>query len=456
MPEHYQLRLGNGSQLVVDHDDLIAWLLDDGAMVQPPGSSTWRPLAEFLAEADASRLAKPAKLADLPAIPLKPLEEPEQKPVPPPERWLEQRAPLFEEITKSDSRASGLLARAARLYESAGDWMFRRFKRKPAPPAVVSFEAPVPVVPPEAPPPAAAPPRPEPPTPPPLPVVDIPPPPVRTEPPVPVVASPRKPERTGPPTPFDELPILRFRDSDDVRIERPAPERKGPPPTTQDLPALQFADSDEPEDRFEEDVYQGERWSTIAWLWLKRIVLIGGLAAGAVVAVRTWATWWPRAQVAGVTVFSEVDKRAQQSTVNKLRTQALEKAVEQMPHVSSDTILLVMSTSVSGTLEPPEIFRRAYEAEERGMLALTSDEAQELRALRRQILLALSANDRETALDYDRVRTHRVPFPFEDSRVLEAFARGTRTLPPESRERLQALTGKAVAAGLETVTASER
>jgi hypothetical protein len=282
---------------------------------------------------------------------------------------------------------------------------------------------------------------------------------VRAEPPVPVVASPRKPERTGPPTPFDELPILRFRDdTDDVKIERPAPERKAPPPATQDLPALRFADSDEPEpeDRFEEDVYQGDRWSTIAWLWVKRIVLIGGLAAGAVVAVRTWATWWPQAQVAGVTVFSEVDKRAQQSTVNKLRTQALEKAVEQMPHLSSDTILLVMSTSVSGTLEPPEIFHRAYEAEERGMVALTSEEAQELRALRRQILLALSDNDRESALDYDRVRTHRVPFPFEDSRVLEAFARGARSLPAESRERLQALSGKAIAAGLVPVSAEER
>jgi hypothetical protein len=127
-----------------------------------------------------------------------------------------------------------------------------------------------------------------------------------------------------------------------------------------------------------------------------------------------------------------------------------------MPHLAPDTILLVMSTSVSGTLEPPEAFRRAYEAEERGMLALTAEEAQELRALRRQILVALSANERETALDYDRVRAHRVPFPFEDSKVLELFARGTRTLPAESRQRLQALSGKAVAAGLGPVSAADR
>jgi len=46
------------------------------------------------------------------------------------------------------------------------------------------------------------------------------------------------------------------------------------------------------------------------------------------------------------------------------------------------------------------------------------------------------------------VRARRATFAFEDRSALERYARGARALPPESRERLQALYGKAVAAGL--------
>jgi hypothetical protein len=229
-------------------------------------------------------------------------------------------------------------------------------------------------------------------------------------------------------------------------------ESPGPTPPITETPVLRFADTHDVEsERVEEDAYQETRWSGIAWRWLKRIVLVGGLAAGGIIAARTFETWWPRAQQYGMTVFSEIDRRAQSNTVNKIRTQALETAVEQMPHLAPETIGLVMSTSVSGALDPPEAFRRAHEAEEHGMPALTDNEAEELRALRHQILEALTANEQETVLEYDRVRAHRVTFPFEDRKVLDLFARSARTLPAESRERLQALSGKAVAAGLGTV-----
>ena len=41
-------------------------------------------------------------------------------------------------------------------------------------------------------------------------------------------------------------------------------------------------------------------------------------------------------------------------------------------------------------------------------------------------------------------------FPFENPHVMELVARGARALPPERLERLQALTHKAVSAGIES------
>ena len=50
---------------------------------------------------------------------------------------------------------------------------------------------------------------------------------------------------------------------------------------------------------------------------------------------------------------------------------------------------------------------------------------------------------------YERIRTGRELLSVsEDVRVLALFARGVRSLPPEKRERLQALLGKAIVAEL--------
>jgi hypothetical protein len=56
--------------------------------------------------------------------------------------------------------------------------------------------------------------------------------------------------------------------------------------------------------------------------------------------------------------------------------------------------------------------------------------------------------------EYDRARSQRVVFPFENPHALELVARGARAMPSASRERLQALLGKAVAAGLGAPAAS--
>ena len=76
-------------------------------------------------------------------------------------------------------------------------------------------------------------------------------------------------------------------------------------------------------------------------------------------------------------------------------------------------------------------------------------EAEELRALERELLGTLSRTEAERVREYDRTRARRAIFPFENPHVMDLVARGARALPPERLERLQALTHKAVAAGLD-------
>src|SRR5258708_8297271 len=60
---------------------------------------------------------------------------------------------------------------------------------------------------------------------------------------------------------------------------------------------------------------------------------------------------------------------------------ALQAANEQLPHLAPETIELVMSKSLAGVLDPPEVFARAHDALDRGRAALTAGEAPALRAL---------------------------------------------------------------------------
>jgi len=68
----------------------------------------------------------------------------------------------------------------------------------------------------------------------------------------------------------------------------------------------------------------------------------------------------------------------------------------------------------------------------------------------------LRPTERERLREYDRVRGRRPPFAFESRGALEIVARGARALSEADRERLQALTGKAVAAGLGAPADSEQ
>jgi hypothetical protein len=219
-----------------------------------------------------------------------------------------------------------------------------------------------------------------------------------------------------------------------------------PPAPISELPILRLAVIDDPKEA--EDIYEGEGVVHPAWLWTKRIVLTAGLVAGGVMAALTWETWLPQAAQRGRILATKVDKYAQSRDQAERRRRALQEAGEQLPHLAPETIQVVLSLDPEIVLEPPQVFRVAYDAAERGLSALVPGEAQELKTLRSTLLGTLRPAERERVREYDRARAQRVTLPFEDRDVLELFARGAGALPSRSRERLQALSGKAIAAGL--------
>jgi hypothetical protein len=220
-------------------------------------------------------------------------------------------------------------------------------------------------------------------------------------------------------------------------------------PPISELPVLRLADTHEREevaDIFEAE--DGESFFPIAWLWTKRVVLLAALVAAGVYASLTWETWFPMAAVVGQRMFAGIDNIVRSRDQAERQQHALLVATEQLPHLSPQTVRLVLSGSPTGDLDPPEVFRLAWEAADRGLTALTPGQTEELRALRGQLLATLRPTEHGRILEYDLARAHRATFAFEDRRVLDLFARAARALPAPNRQRLQALLERAVAAGL--------
>jgi hypothetical protein len=223
-----------------------------------------------------------------------------------------------------------------------------------------------------------------------------------------------------------------------VTAPRPAlPEPLKPPPTLAELPSLRLAP-------LEEDRGQKRPWP-------KRQLLTVAAVLGGLGLVATALAWLPRpewftrkAPVAPAPAATP----SLQATAPTLPPE-LQLAAEQLPHLAPETIRLVASTIDLGRPpDPPEVFRRADVAANRGASTLTEDEARELRSLKSAAVGALRPMDRERVLAYDRVSVGRDLMLGEDARVLRLYARGVRTLPAPRRERLQVLLGKAIAAAL--------
>lgn len=228
------------------------------------------------------------------------------------------------------------------------------------------------------------------------------------------------------------------------------PVQVAPPPITS-LPVVPLAPSREPRERH--DVYDGDEGISIAlgplWQWTKRLVIWGVLVFAVVYAVREREVWFPKAADVGQEVFREVDRQVLSHEREEKRRQALAAATARLPGLAPETILLVFDRNPQGVEEAPEVFQVAREAADRGRDALDAQEAAELRELERQVTAALSTTERNRVAEYDRTRARRVIFPFENPHVMELVARGTLALPEDRRERLQALTHKAVVAGID-------
>jgi hypothetical protein len=410
----FKLRLGDGTMLVVDQDGLATWLIDDKAMAQPAGSRQWYPLKDVVAEVRIAVRAEEAARAKAAAPP-----KTEASPVAPP-------------------------AAAAPPKTEA---------RPVAPPATVAPPKPAPRRAPEAEPPPAVPLRG-------LAELEPGPPPGVTP-----LAEATMPRAAAP---TEDVPVIRLKPLDD----------------DDKVVLQQEQDLDELEEIVEEDAKGWPKAKAVleakaqpivdtatAWVvregwreipgkvaaaaketrstasraprsWRRGAAVVGGLAVAVIAVLLTRSLWSPAPP-------PKVVYRPPPSVPTPVPEASLspqvQAAVNELPHLSAQTVQRVMNT---GVFEPSEMFRAAHAASRRGLDALTADEVLELVRLERAALAGLRSGDRARVRAYDRISAGRDLLAGEDARVLRLVARGARTLSPPRLERLQALLGKAVDAGL--------
>jgi hypothetical protein len=129
--------------------------------------------------------------------------------------------------------------------------------------------------------------------------------------------------------------------------------------------------------------------------------------------------------------------------------QAVQSAVEGVPHLSQSAAEMVMSSSDAKVLPPETAFRRAFELADRGVPDLTPAESRELGSLVASACANLSARDRTRLMTYfERVRQHRLTTPDEDREMAALMKSGVGRLGAQSRTRLQDLYEKAIRSGL--------
>src|SRR5712691_4938838 len=204
----------------------------------------------------------------------------------------------------------------------------------------------------------------------------------------------------------------------------PRPEPLKPPPPVSELPSLRLAPLEEG---------RGQRSP-----WPKRQLLIVAAVLGGLGLVATALAWLPRLEwlTRKATVAPAPAATPSLQAPEPPLPPELQLAAEQLPHLAPETIRLVASTiDIGRPPDPPEVFRRADVAANRGASALTQDEARELRSLKSAAVGALRPVERERVLAYGRVTVGRDLMLGEDARVLLLYARAVRTLSTARRER---------------------
>jgi hypothetical protein len=482
MARQYKLRLRDGTVLAVDHGGLRTWLIDDKAMVQPMGSRVWRPLREVLAQESvavhAPRHEPPPQARtiadeDIPLIPVKPLVEaatprapatPPPRPAPPPPPPPAPPAPRSAPPAPAPRPAAPPRAPASPPARAAAP-LVPEAPPQPAPPSladlpIIPFKAPDPEPPPRVRVSAAAPP----------PALD------ETDlgaelalviqrevaegkaviideseleeivivedgdapgarPPAGKVVADTVSAWTTWLVPRAQRALSAVRTGTAAALAKVAAARRRAAATRAAAPAAAPAPPRKP-------------------LQLKRVAPLAGLVAVALVAAATYSLWIPLLEGLGsskATPPAAAPAPAASPTLDPSLPSEVVAAIQQMPHLAPETVQLVVATSPFAGPEPPEVFRRARAALRRGASALTAEEAQELADLERAVLSRLRPIERERLQAYDRVTTGRELLSDEDARVLGLYARGARGLPAPSRDRLRALSAKAIGAALRPV-----
>ncbi len=228
--------------------------------------------------------------------------------------------------------------------------------------------------------------------------------------------------------------------------EAPARDVRQPPPPLSALPTIPFAP--------DEDALKAAalaRAPRRKGTWVVRGLVAAGVVTVAIAAIATRSAWMSALSSLSASaekVASPAPPPPPPVPEPPPLPREVQVAIAHLPHLSTETVQLVMSASERGLPEPAEVFRHAHDAAIRGAAALTDEEARELRALESSALSALSRSDRARVRAYDRMSPERDLLVGEDGKVMALFTRGVRALSPPRRERLQALMGKAIAAEL--------
>jgi len=195
--------------------------------------------------------------------------------------------------------------------------------------------------------------------------------------------------------------------------------------------------------------------------WPKRVALATAAVLAVAAVAFTADVWLPAVQRWGAALTGRGGSGATaagpaEDQLQRRHREAMQAAVGDLPHLRPDTIDLVMASSAAGVLDPPEVFRRSYEAAGRGLAALDATEARELGALNSALSGALSPRERTQLADYiERVRGKRPTSPAEDATMSRLMRRGTAALTAARRTRLQELFAKAVASALARPAAAQ-
>ena len=209
---------------------------------------------------------------------------------------------------------------------------------------------------------------------------------------------------------------------------RPRAGSRRPPPVSG---SRRSASSSRASRRQREDVYGGHApdrsWNLRPlWDWTKRIVTTGALVAALVYAVLERDVWFPRTAELGQTVFTQIDRQVLAQARPKSSASRSRRPPRSCPSwrrrrsCSSSRAARRASWRRARRSRPRARPRTAAWARSRPRRRTSCGRC------RASCSATLSRTEAERVREYDRTRSRRVIFPFENPHVMELVARGAR------------------------------